>query len=177
MGFRFGWIGRVGAIVALLCAGSLFGGCTSLLAKVGDPDMSILKRGAPRDRIDSEMGNPDDFIELEEGRYIAVYDIKLGAPKNGNAVGESATNFGKGLGASIAAGLLEKSVSAIGNSNAAPAAAAAVLVGLTIWGVNELSGTLRELTRISHRKKHRLEIVYDDRHRMLTHEVVLLERQ
>ena len=177
MGIAANRFGRLLVVVALLGAGSMLGGCTSLLAKIGDPDMTILKRGALRDRIDHEMGKPDETWGLEEGRYIAVYDIKLGAPKNVNAVGESATNFGKGLGASIAAGLLEKSVSAIGNSSTAPAAAGAALVGLTIWGVHELSGTIREISRISQRKKHRLEIVYDDRNRMLTHEVVLLERQ
>lgn len=170
-------MGRVAVVAVLLCGGSLFGGCTSLLSKIGDPDMTILRRGATRDRIDDEMGKPDETWDLEEGRYIAVYDIKLGAPRNLDAKGESATYLGKGLGASIAAGLLERSIIAIGSPEAAPAAAGAALVGLTIWGVHEMSGTIREISRISRRKKHRLEVVFDDRHRMLTHEVVLLERQ
>lgn len=164
----------------LLClAGSFLGGCTSLLASRGDPDLSILRRGAGRADIEKEIGHPKVIQHVEEGRYIALYIVRLGAPRNPDAQGESLTNVGKGVGASIASGAFGRVVNSLAatgkwSGKTSRNAAAAAAVGLAVWGVSELAGTVRELSRLARRRKHQLEVVYDDRHRMLTHQLLPL---
>ena len=171
--------GRVIALLLTLLASPLLVGCTSILARQGDPDMEVLHRGAQRSSVESEMGRAREVIPLEKGRYMVVYRIKLGAPVNVKR-GQSAENLGKGVSASLATGafnaLLNSAVSSGWSSATRSNGAAALAVGLTVWGVSELAGTVRELTRLSKRKKHRLEVVYDDRNRMLSHHVIPLER-
>jgi len=171
--------GRATLLLLTLIASPLLGGCTSLLARQGDPDMTVLHRGQNRSHVESEMGRAREVIPLEKGRYMVVYRIKLGAPLNTKR-GQSAVSVGKGISATLASGAFSamlNSASRSGlSSGAAANGAAALAVGLTVWGISELTGTVRELTRLSKRKKHRLEVVYDDRNRMLTHQVIALER-
>lgn len=164
----------------LLClGGSLSGGCTSILAARGDPDLGVLRRGAHRAAIEREIGHPKVVQPLEEGRYVALYIVKLGALPNDEARGESLVNVGKGAGAVIASGAFGRAVNGLActgkwsrsTSNNAVAAAA---IGLTVWGASELAGTVRELTRLARRRKHQIEIVYDDRGRMLSHQLLPL---
>jgi len=53
-------------------------------------------------------------------------------------------------------------------------AAAAAVVGVAVWGASEFAGTVRELARLSGRRRHQLEVVYDHRDRMLTHQLLPL---
>jgi len=167
--------GRAILLLLTLIASPLLGGCTSLLARQGDPDMAVLHRGQDRSHVESEMGRAREVIPLEKGRYMVVYRIKLGAPVNTKR-GQSAVSVGKGLSATLASGAFSAMLNSASSSGAAANGAAALAVGLTVWGISELTGTVRELTRLSKRKKHRLEVVYDDRNRMLTHQVIALER-
>ncbi|MEM8883157.1 MAG: hypothetical protein AAGD14_03725 [Planctomycetota bacterium] len=172
-------MGRLVVVVALALGGSLLTGCTSFLAMQGDPDLTVLRRGAQRAEIEREMGKADDVRGLEEGRYIALYVIKLGAPKNTAARGESLTNLGAGFGATIASGAFARATSSLAAgewASAGSAGTAAAAIGLTVWAAGELVGTVRELNRLAQRRKHQLEVVYDRRNRMLTHEIIPLER-
>ena len=82
----------------------------------GDPDLSILRRGAHRAEIEDEMGKPKVIQPIEEGRYVALYVIKLGAPKNVDAKGESLQYVGRGVGATVASGAFSKVVNSIAYS-------------------------------------------------------------
>ncbi|MHC4941184.1 MAG: hypothetical protein ACYTHK_19790 [Planctomycetota bacterium] len=169
-------MGRIGLALLLW----VLGGCTSLLAAQGDPDLSILRRGAYRAEIEDEMGKPKVIQPVEEGRYIAIYVIKLGAPKNVDAKGESLKYIGQGAGATIASGAFSKVVNSVAysggwSSSATGNAAAAAAIGLTVWAAGELAGTVRELTRLARRRKHSLEVVYDHRGRMLSHQLTPME--
>ena len=169
-------MGRIG-LGLLLC---VLGGCTSLLAAQGDPDLTILRRGAHRGEIEDEMGKPKAVQPIEEGRYVALYVIKLGAPKNVDGKGESLKHVGQGLGATVASGAFSKVVNSVASSGgwssgATGNATAAAAIGLTIWAAGELAGTVRELTRLARRRKHQLEVVYAHRGRMLSHQLVPME--
>ena len=169
-------MGRVRRLFLLLCAAPLLVGCTSLLARQGDPDLDVLCRGASRVVVEREVGHPKEIIPLEAGRYIAVYRIKLGAPRDTDAKGESLENVGKGTSAAVLSGAFSAAVSsaiASGWSNTTQSnGMGALAVGLAVWGVSEFTGSVRELSRLSKARKHRLEVVFDDRNRMLTHQIL-----
>jgi len=173
-------VGRLRHFVLLICAASLLGGCTSLLARKGDPDLEVLFRGAHRPTVEKEMGRAKEIIPLEEGRYIAVYRIKLGAPVNLDGKGKSLVNVGKGASATLLSGALSKALNSAAKSGWSSATkangAAALAVGLAVWGISEFAGTMRELNRLSKGRKHRLEVVYDERGRMLAHQLTPLAR-
>ena len=67
--------------------------------------MEVLRRGTRRHVIEDEVGEPDELVDLEAGRYRAIYEVKLGAPKSVDAKGESIKYVGQGLGITMAAGL------------------------------------------------------------------------
>jgi hypothetical protein len=169
----------IGKTLLLLCAASLLGGCTSLLANCGDPDLDVLHRGATRAVIEKEMGHPKETIPLEDGRYLAVYRIKLGAPVQTAGEGESLQNIGKGAGATLASGAFAATVNSTlssgWSSTSQSNGAAALAVGVTVWGVSEFVGTVRELSRLGRARKHRLEVVFDDRNRLLSHLITPLQ--
>jgi len=158
----------------------LLTGCSSLLARQGDPDLDVLYRGAQRTIVEKEMGRAKEIIPLEAGRYIAVYRIKLGAPVNPDGKGESLQNVGKGTSAALVSGAFSAALNSAATSGWSSATqangAAALAVGLTVWGISEFAGTVRELSRLAKARKHRLEVVYDDRNRMLTHQLTPLAR-
>ena len=163
----------------VLCA-PLLTGCSSILARQGDPDLEVLYRGAQRTIVEKEMGRAKEIIPLEAGRYIAVYRIKLGAPVNPDGKGESLQNVGKGTSAALVSGAFSAALNSAATSGWSSATqangAAALAVGLTVWGISEFAGTVRELSRLAKARKHRLEVVYDDRNRMLTHQLTPLAR-
>ena len=172
-------MGRIRRLLLLLCTAPLLVGCTSLLAGQGDPDLDVLYRGASRVVVEKEMGHPKEIIPLEAGRYIAVYRIKLGAPRETDGQGESLQNVGKGTSAAVLSGAFGAAVNSAMSSGWSSATqsngAAALAVGLAVWGVSEFAGTVRELSRLSKARKHRLEVVFDDRNRMLTHQIIPIQ--
>ena len=154
-------------------------GCTSLLASRGDPDLDVLYRGASRTVVEKEMGRAKEIIPLEEGRYIAVYRIKLGAPVDWRRQGQEPRKRRQGNVGCVLSGAFSAAVNSAmtsgWSSSTRSNGAAALAVGLTVWGISELTGTVRELRRLSKARKHRLEVVFDDRNRMLTHQIIPLE--
>ena len=171
-------MGQVRRLLLLLCTAPFLVGCTSLLARQGDPDLDVLYRGASRVVVEKEMGHPKEIIPLEAGRYIAVYRIKLGAPRETDGNGESLQNVGKGTAAAVYSGAfsaaLNSAIATGWSSSTRSNGATALAVGLAVWGVSEFAGTVRELGRLSKARKHRLEVVFDDRNRMLTHQITPL---
>ena len=172
-------MGRVWQLLFLLCAAPLLGGCTSILARQGDPDLDVLYRGASRTVVEKEMGRAKETIPLEAGRYIAVYRIKLGAPVESAGEGKSLQSIGKGTSAALVSGAFSAALSSAASTGWSTAtranSSAALAIGLAVWGMSEFAGTVRELSRLSKARKHRLEVVYDDRNRMLTHQIIPLQ--
>ena len=172
-------MGRMGVASFLLLGCFFLGGCTSFLAAQGDPDLEVLYPGAGRRRIEREMGKPKSVQHLGDGRYVALYVIKLGAPKNKAGKRDSIKNVGKGMGATIASGAFSRVVNTLASgggwsSGVTGNATAAAAIGLTVWAAGELAGTVRELTRLSRRRKHQLEIVFDEHNELLSHQLIPL---
>jgi hypothetical protein len=67
--------GRFGFLVALLAAAC---GCSSFLAALGPPtDLTVLRRGASREEVESEFGEPRTERMLENG-VAATYRVRVG---------------------------------------------------------------------------------------------------
>jgi len=173
-------VDRVVRGLILLLLGSQLGACTSFLAGRGDPDLAVLQRGVHRATIERQIGHPELIQRVEDGRYIALYMVKLGAPKNPDAYGESLTYIGAGAGAAIASDALDSALNNLASSSgrwtgkATNDLAGALIVGTTVWAIGEFTGTIRELSRLSKRRKHQLEVVYDARNKMLAHQLLPL---
>jgi len=160
--------------VALLALLWVAGGCTALLARQGDPDLSVLYRGAERETIEAEVGKAES-VEQSSAGTTAVYAIKLGAPKNQKGAGASLAYAGIGAAAGAGTGILVGTIAhaaTLGFKSGTPyGVAAGVAVGGTVWLVGESIGTVGELVRLSKREPYRLEVSYDKDSRMVRHEL------
>ncbi|MHC4954802.1 MAG: hypothetical protein ACYTGZ_13030 [Planctomycetota bacterium] len=172
-------IRRAAFALVLLFAGSILGGCSSLLAMKGDPNMDVVLPGNKRERVEHEMGKADEVMPLADGNYVAVYEIKLGAPADKKGKGSSARAVGKGATATVASGAFGAAINSLASSGFSRSTqvngAAALAVGLTVWGISELEGTIKQIHRLAKRRKHRLEVVYDQYNRVLSHTVIPLD--
>ena len=130
---------RLMALLALLWVA---GGCTALLARQGDPDLSVLRRGADRETIEVEVGRAESVKTTPTG-CISVYEIKLGAPKNPRGAESSARFAALGAGTGVSAGVVigaGAQIASLGTRSGTPVGAAAgVLVGGTVWLVGSRS--------------------------------------
>ena len=160
--------------VALLALLWVAGGCTALLARQGDPDLSVLYRGAERETIEAEVGKADG-VEVTATGSTVVYEIKLGAPKNPKGTGASLRYAGigaaAGAGIGITTGVIAHAATLGTKSGTPVGVAAGVAVAGAVWLVGESIGTVGELVRLSQREPYRLEVSYDKDSRMVRHEL------
>lgn len=65
--------------VALLTAGAL-SGCSVGMALSGheNPDIGVIREGATRAQVESELGEPEELEQLENGSVRATYEYEIG---------------------------------------------------------------------------------------------------
>jgi hypothetical protein len=144
---------------AAVLLATLAGGCSAILAASGDPDLSCVRRGAMRGTIESEVGNPSDVEETDEGTLV-VYKLRLGDPRDSDRAARNA--------ARPFAVANEMTGGVKGDFTLffmLPLAAAAAIV-------TEGVQTISEIGRHARAKRYRLEVLYDEAGRVVRHDLV-----
>ncbi|MDH3590471.1 MAG: hypothetical protein OER88_01235 [Planctomycetota bacterium] len=172
-GIRAPW--RLLLLTAALCCA---GGCSIVLSRIGDADLSVVHAGALRGDVEDEIGSPDE-AEDERGLTRAVYVLKLGKradTQRAVARTSESTSHAIAIGTATGRAVRDAASAGFGTFGEVVGTATGVAVGGVIIIGAEAIGTVRQIARLIRRERHRLIVWYDASGRVRRHRLERVRR-
>ncbi len=152
-----------------------------VLSQIGDPDLTVVQRGAERHDVESEVGSPD--ASTDDGSMTrAVYNIRLGKrPDPDSALRKAGLSTSRAMAAGAAASktFAHTATHTIGlgpHFSATLGTGFGVAVGGAYLVTTDALGTIRQIVRLVNRRRHRLVVWYDTAGRVRQHKLERVRR-